>query len=107
MNRVLSLSLLVIIIAAFSPDLSAQNKAEADSTNEFQQAKQMWMPMFGKMMGTMFESVLDVISKPENVQKLAAFMKNYYDALVDQGFTKEEAFKIITSSGIPMLNFYK
>jgi hypothetical protein len=39
--------------------------------------------------------------KPETAAKLAAFNKNLYDALIEQGFTKEEAFQIVLNTSLP------
>ena len=38
---------------------------------------------------------------PELPAALAKFEKRYYDALVKEGFTKDEALKIITSQPLP------
>jgi hypothetical protein len=32
---------------------------------------------------------------------MARYVKNFYDALIKQGFSKEEAFKIVTSLSMP------
>jgi hypothetical protein len=62
---------------------------------------QMMGPMMGQMMEMMMESMLTVIARPETAQRLATFTKNYYDALIAKGFSKEEALEIVTSMGIP------
>ncbi|HYF34095.1 MAG TPA: hypothetical protein VD994_02305 [Prosthecobacter sp.] len=49
------------------------------------------------MYGQVFDAVLTHFAKPETAAKLARFQKQYYDALVWEGFTKDEALKIITS----------
>ena len=33
--------------------------------------------------------------------RLADFTKNYYDALVKRGFTKEQALQLVAAMGIP------
>lgn len=56
--------------------------------------------MLGNMMGSMMEAnmkaYISLLGKPEVAEKLAAFTKNYYDALVAKGFTKDEALRIVT-----------
>ncbi|HXF94947.1 MAG TPA: hypothetical protein VNI61_02475 [Gemmatimonadales bacterium] len=66
-----------------------------------EQQMQMMGPMMGMMMHSMMEGMLAVLAKPETAERLATFTKNYYDALVRKGFTKEEALRIVTAVGIP------
>jgi len=47
------------------------------------------------------EGTLAALAKPENAERLADFTKNYYDALVRRGFTKDQALQIVTAVGIP------
>ena len=58
----------------------------------------------GAMMGTMMEAnmkaFISLLGKPETAEKMAAFTKNYYDALVAKGFTKDEALRIVTAAGV-------
>ena len=51
------------------------------------------------------DSHLDYLSKPSTTGKLAKFQKNYFDALVQQGFTEEQAIRIISSSANPLIGF--
>jgi hypothetical protein len=60
-------------------------------------------PMFGNLMGTMYEGMLNALSRPETAEKLAAFTRNYYEALVRHGFTPEQALRIVSTVGIPTL----
>jgi hypothetical protein len=52
-------------------------------------------PALGDGMVSLYGSVLDCMTRPDIVQKRAKAKKMYYDALVAQGFTKDEAFRII------------
>ena len=61
--------------------------------------QQMMQQAMGGMMGLMMESMARSMAKPEFAQNMAAFMRNYYKALIAQGFTEEEALNIVTSSG--------
>lgn len=58
---------------------------------------EMMAPMMGLMMQNMMDGMITYMSKPETAEKLATYAKNYYDALIKKGFTKEEALKIVTS----------
>ncbi len=39
------------------------------------------------------------LQKPETAQALATFVRNFYDALIAKGFTKEEALRIVAGFG--------
>ena len=59
-------------------------------------------------MQSMYEAVLNSVhtylAKPETAERLASFAKNYYDALVKKGFTKEQALEIVIEAGIPTMS---
>jgi hypothetical protein len=60
-------------------------------------------PMYETMMQAMFEGTLKALERPAVVDRLAAFTRHYYEALIKQGFTKEEALQIVAGVGIPAL----
>ena len=70
---------------------------------EFQDMSMAMAPAFGMMAQNMMEGIYSGLAKPETAKKLAKFMRNYFDALVAEGFTKEEAFQIIKAFAIPSM----
>ncbi len=60
-------------------------------------------PMMGQMMESMIRGMTKVMAEPETAQNLATFMRTYYLALIDRGFTEEEAMRIVTSTRLPSL----
>lgn len=48
-------------------------------------------------MAQMMAGMVDLMARPETADKLATFTRNYYEALVKKGFTKEEALRIVGS----------
>ena len=62
---------------------------------------QQMAPMMAQMAALTLEGTLAALAKPENAERLADFTKNYYDALVRHGFTKEQALQIVMAVGIP------
>ena len=50
---------------------------------------------------------VDVLAKKESAEKLATFAKNYHDALVAKGFTKEQAMQIVVATGTPSVGTMK
>jgi len=63
----------------------------------------MFGNMFGNMMTSMYEGMLVVLERPETAERMAAFTRNYYEALVRRGFTREEALRIVATVGIPSM----
>ena len=53
--------------------------------------------MYSQMMNAMFTE----LTRPERAIALARFQKQYYDALVKEGFTKEEALSIVRATQLP------
>lgn len=63
----------------------------------------MMGPMMGQMMGGMVEGMAKSLAKPEVAEYYATFMRSYYLALINRGFTEEEAMKIVTSTSVPSI----
>lgn len=68
---------------------------------EMQKNMQAVAPMMGQMMTLMLENMAKKLAEPQIAEYYATFMHNYYLALVKQGFSEEQAFKIVTSTGLP------
>ncbi len=96
------LGVLMMLVATVA--LAEDSKlSPAEQQAQMQQAMQMMTPMFGQMTKSMMEAQLNVLADQETANKLATFTKNYYNALVKQGFTKEDALKIAVAVGFPKL----
>ena len=67
------------------------------------QAMSQMGPMYDVMMQASMDGTLKALERPENIERLAAFTRRYYEALIKQGFSREEAFQIVTGVGIPSL----
>jgi hypothetical protein len=70
---------------------------------EFQDLSMAMAPAFGMMAQNMMDGIYTGLAKPETAKKLAKFMRNYFDALIAEGFTKEEAIQIIKAFAIPSM----
>jgi hypothetical protein len=101
MKKLLVCTLFFILVSV----VDAQEKRPQLSPEEMRQQMEVafgaMVPMMGKMMEAMIEAQLTVISKPDSAEKMAQYVKNFYEALIKNGFSKEEAFKIVTSISIP------
>jgi hypothetical protein len=76
------------------------------SASRSREAVDSAMTMMGPMMSRMAESTmaatLRALSRPEAAEQLATFSRNYYDALIRKGFTKEQALGIVMSVRVPL-----
>jgi len=54
--------------------------------------------LFSPAITKAYDSVLDYQARPETAQKIAKAKKALYDALIAEGFTKDEAFRIILTN---------
>lgn len=84
-----------------SPICEGVPASEGIAADSLQGMMDAMEPMFANMMETMFEGLVNVLSRPDVADRLAAFARNYYDALVRRGFTADEALRIVTAVGIP------
>ncbi len=109
---ILSVSLVLLLPSGFA---SAQETRPTSPTENSRDQMEDQSPD-AKMMREMFtrvaqyvtmamDSHLDYLGKPSTTLKLAKFQKNYFDALVAQGFTEEQAIRIISSSANPLVGF--
>jgi hypothetical protein len=73
----------------------------ADSTGFFMD---MMGPTFGIMMEQMMDALIRVLEQPETADRLATFARNYYDALVEKGFTEDQALRLVIAIGFPALS---
>lgn len=92
-------ALLVTVGRAQQPDTS---KARQQIQEQIGNQMEMMGPMMGRMAEATLAGTLNVLNKPSTAEQLATFTRNYYDALVKKGFTKDDALRIVMSVGIPM-----
>ena len=59
-------------------------------------------PMYETMVQAMFDGTLKALERPETVDRLARFARRYYEALMKEGFSKDEALAIVAGAGIPV-----
>ncbi len=96
---------LCVLILLFASVCLAQDEKMTPEQQQamIQQQMNAMTPMFGQMMRVMMTATFDVLSQPESAEKLASFTRNYYDALIKKGFSKDEALKIAMSVGMPSM----
>jgi hypothetical protein len=52
-------------------------------------------PMYQTMMQAMLEGTLKALEQQQVIDRMAAITRRYYEALMKQGFTREEALQIV------------
>ena len=80
---------------------AAEPSKAPQSPQEMQKQMEAVSPMFGMMMGQMIKSMAKTLADPAVAQDYATFARNYYQALVEKGFSKEEALSIVRATGLP------
>lgn len=114
MHRLLSASALILALAALAPGAAqAQVRQQPDSTraHEEQDAQmreqiqqlQAMMPMIAATLRNVTQGTMSALAEPEVARNLARFTRNYYEALMAEGFTREEALRIVSSIGFPSI----
>jgi hypothetical protein len=77
------------------------NKFTPPSQEEITKQMNDMGPVFGNMAQSMLQARLAALADPKTTEQLAKFSRNYFKALVAQGFSEEQALKIVTSVGMP------
>jgi len=65
------------------------------------QAMSQMTPMYEVMMQTMVEGTLKAMEQPATIERMAVVMRRYYEALLRQGFSRDEALQIVAGMGLP------
>lgn len=97
--------LLAILLLAPAALVAQQPAAKSATPDSLQMAQMAGMlnqmgPMYESMVQSMIEGTIKAFEKPETIERLARFSRRYYEALIKQGFSKEEALQIVAGAGI-------
>lgn len=101
-----ALILLTVLFVSFSATAYAEEQQQTTPEQQQQmmeQAMSNMLPFMGQMMKIMLHVQFEVLAEPETADKLATFTRNYYEALLKKGFSKDEALKIVMNMQIPSL----
>ncbi|MGD9366907.1 MAG: hypothetical protein PVH87_14495 [Desulfobacteraceae bacterium] len=84
-------------------DQKSTTNSQSDADRDFVKMSKEMTPMFGNMVESMMQGKLRVFAQQETTVLLAKFVKNFYDSLIAEGFSKEEALQIVTGFGFPAI----
>jgi hypothetical protein len=97
--------LAALLLGLFTLTAYAQDASKKPSPEEMKQMMEAsvgaMVPMMAKMAEASIEAQLSAAEKPETARRIAQFKKNLYDALLQQGFSKDRAFSIMLSTPLP------
>lgn len=80
--------------------IGESSRTQATLNNEFSQVMNSVVPMMGNMAKVMMDAQMEYYKQPGKIAEIAKLNKEYYDALRKEGFSSDDAIKIITASGI-------
>jgi predicted PurR-regulated permease PerM len=101
---IIAVAIIFVIVLGITPNVyaQAQNEPSAEEQQKMMEdTMSSMLPFMGKMIEITMKVQFETLAKSETAESLASYTKNYYDALIRKGFTKEEALKIATNTGIP------
>ena len=97
-----------LLIAGAVSLLGSAALAQPQQPPSPEQMKQIMQATMGAMvsvMGPMTDAVIEAqvnaAARPETAEKIAAFKKNLYDALLKKGFNVQQALQIVVSTAPP------
>jgi hypothetical protein len=92
----------IALAACDAPQSNAQQQVPSAMISDSVTAMMQNMtPAFGFMMQGMMEATLTVLERPETAERLASFTRNYYEALIAEGFTETQALQLAEAVGFP------
>ncbi|PWK77085.1 hypothetical protein LX99_02895 [Mucilaginibacter oryzae] len=83
-----------------SPFLASGNGDQSVIKDGMMGALNAMGPMYASMAKSLLDAQLAYFKQPGKLIEIAKLHKEYFDALVKQGFTYDQALKIITDSGL-------
>jgi hypothetical protein len=89
-----TMAAVVMMAVAWSSTAPAQTPPAAQPPDMAQMLESM-LPMMTRMMESTIDIQLKAAEKPETAQRLARFKRQLYEALLRQGFAKEDALQIV------------
>ncbi|MCK6421923.1 MAG: hypothetical protein L6Q73_13605 [Aquabacterium sp.] len=85
--------------------LAQPQQQQPPNPEQMKQIMQATMGAMVSVMGPMTDAVIDAqvnaAARPETAEKIAAFKKNLYDALLKKGFNAQQALQIVISTAPP------
>ena len=101
--RALAATFGLVMLSSLTTSAHAQNPPGQVPTDMVEQQMKAMTPMVTEMTRTTLRTSLEFYAQPSTARSLATFTKNYLDALVAVGFSRDEAIRIVAAHGLPTL----
>jgi hypothetical protein len=92
---------LVIVLAVIAVANAQIIKPQAPAANQIMKDLESSVAIKVKAAEIEVAAQMSALAKPETAEKMARYVKNFQNALIKEGFSKEEALKIVTSMPLP------
>ncbi len=99
---VIAFGLLAMAAEAQQVQVDTTQPTAEQTREQMDSAMSMMGPMMSQMAEASMAATLKALSKPEAAEQLATFSRNYYNALLKKGFTKDQALSIVMSVRMPL-----
>jgi hypothetical protein len=103
LSALIALALVVLPITGHAEEPNSGTPAEKPAQNGSPFGAFNMTAIYGQII----EGMLTQLAKPEVAAKLARFQRQHFEALVKEGFSPDEALKIVTSTQIPLMGASK
>ena len=103
--RLLSLVVLTSVSLASTNAIAQQAQTQPPTPEQMKLVMQATMGAMVSVMGPMTEAVIEAqlnsAAKPETAERIAAFKRNLYEALLKKGFNGQDAMHIVIATSLP------
>jgi hypothetical protein len=100
--KVAIIGLMLAFLCVPSHAQEVPKKPSAEDMKQIMETSMTAMgPVMGKMAEASIEAQLSIAEKPETARRVAQYKKNLYDALLQQGFSKSQAFQLVLNTPLP------
>jgi hypothetical protein len=93
-SAIASLLLVLSPMHAYAETQGARQPSPEEVQKTMNSALGAMVPFLSRMTVALIDAQLDAAEMPSTAEKLAAFKRNLYEALVKKGFTAEQALQI-------------
>lgn len=101
MRRMIVLFVFALVASGECAQDASKKPSSEDMKQMMESSTGVTAPMMDKMTEATIEAQPVAAERPETARRIAIFEKNLYDALLQQGFSKERAFSIVLNTPLP------
>lgn len=80
-----------------------QSGEQREAMQAMEEQMRAMMPMMMASLRAVTHGTMAALAEPDAARNLARFVRNYHQALVAEGFSRDEAMRIVASVGLPTI----